>query len=351
MFSSYRELASRPELWVAFCAFLVVLVASWVVFRLGRRARDTGARTPRPAAKAATVVSGLEKTRRKLAERLALVFGREDREAWAEGVLEALLLADVGAETASRLVARIRKNAGAFRSPEELLELLRQEVIRIFPRAEDTVPPREPPVVIFVVGVNGVGKTTTIGKLAYRFTKEGKKVLVVAADTFRAAAIEQLETWASRVGCDLVRHRRGSDPAAVLTDGLRAARSRGADVALVDTAGRLHVKRHLMEELRKLGRVAAREVEGAPHETWLVLDATTGQNALRQAEVFLEALPVTGLIVTKLDGTAKGGALLPVVEKLGLPVRFVGVGEGIEDLRPFDAAEFAEGLVPRVEAG
>jgi fused signal recognition particle receptor len=201
-----------------------------------------------------------------------------------------------------------------------------------------------------VVGVNGVGKTTSIGKLAARFQKNGKRTVLVAADTFRAAAIEQLGVWADRTGADLVRHQHGGDPGAVAYDGVRAGVARDADVVIVDTAGRLHTKSNLMDELRKVRRVIAREVPGAPHETLLVVDAVTGQNGLVQARAFLEELAVTGVILTKLDGTAKGGIVLAIAGELGIPIRYVGVGEGVDDLRNFDPEIFVEALLDPGEA-
>jgi fused signal recognition particle receptor len=201
--------------------------------------------------------------------------------------------------------------------------------------------------VVFVVGVNGVGKTTTIGKLAHAWRREGRATLLCAADTFRAAAAEQLQVWAERTRSPFHRGAQGADPAAVLTDGLRAARSRGLDAVLVDTAGRLHTKGNLMAELAKMARVASREVEGAPHETLLVLDATLGSNAIAQAREFTKAAAVTGLVLTKLDGTAKGGVAVAVVRELGVPIRYVGVGESVDDLLPFDAEAFAESLFPQ----
>jgi fused signal recognition particle receptor len=200
-----------------------------------------------------------------------------------------------------------------------------------------------------VVGVNGVGKTTTIGKLAARFVHSGRRTLLVAGDTFRAAAIEQLTVWAERAGADLVRQQHGGDPGAVAFDGLRAAIARKSDVVIIDTAGRLHTKSNLMEELRKVRRVIAREVPGAPHETLLVIDAVTGQNGLVQARAFMEQLDITGVILTKLDGTARGGIVLAIAGELGLPIRYVGVGEGVEDLREFDPKEFVGALLAPVE--
>jgi fused signal recognition particle receptor len=201
------------------------------------------------------------------------------------------------------------------------------------------------PLVILVAGVNGVGKTTSIGKLAYRYVADGRKVLLVAADTFRAAAGEQLQLWATRVGADCVRHPGGTDPSAVVFDGINAGIARGVDVVIIDTAGRLHVKANLIEELKKVIRIIARQQPGAPHEVYLVIDATTGQNALNQATVFQQALCLTGIILTKLDGTAKGGAVLSISSSLGVPIRYVGYGEGVEQFAPFDAADFVDALL------
>jgi len=213
-------------------------------------------------------------------------------------------------------------------------------------------PPRIAPLsvkpwVILFLGVNGVGKTTTIGKLAAQYRSAGKKVLLVAGDTFRAAAVEQLDIWGQRVGVDVVKHKAGSDPSAVVFDGVQAAKSRGVDVLLIDTAGRLHTKVHLVEELKKIRRVIMREQPDAPHETLLVLDATTGQNGLQQARVFKEATAITGIVLTKLDGTAKGGVIVGIQEELGVPVKYIGVGEDVEDLQPFDATQFVQALFDR----
>jgi fused signal recognition particle receptor len=287
--------------------------------------------------------TGLAKTRAGLGARLQAAVGRDATlEARLAELEEALILADVGVATAQKLLARLRRTPRPD-SPEKLLQTLKAEIKALLaqpPPAEGSERPR----VIVVAGVNGVGKTTSIAKLAHRYRGEGRTVLIAAADTFRAAAIEQLEVWAERVGCDFLKHQSGADPSAVAFDGVRAARSRGLDVAIIDTAGRLHVKSNLMEELKKIVRVIGREMPGAPHEVFLVLDASTGQNALSQSRLFLEALPLTGLILTKLDGTAKGGAVLAVRGELGLPVRYVGLGEGLDDLRPFDAEAFTEAL-------
>ncbi len=262
------------------------------------------------------------------------------------GELEAILIqADIGVDTTVKLLGRLRERVRAerVRQTEAVLPLLRDELRLILGPAE-ALRLDARPAVVMLVGVNGAGKTTTAGKLAAKLAGEGKKVLLAAADTFRAAAAEQLSVWAERAGAQLVRHAEGSDPAAVAFDALRAAQARGAEVVLVDTAGRLHTKSNLMEELKKITRVVAREMPGAPHEVLLVLDATTGQNALQQARLFSAAVGVTGVVLTKLDGTAKGGIVLAIRDALGIPVKLIGVGEGIEDLRPFDPEEFLTAL-------
>lgn len=223
---------------------------------------------------------------------------------------------------------------------------LREEILKLLSRVEGRLVLPGPLDVITVVGVNGTGKTTTIGKLAHRLRQEGKKVVLAAADTFRAAGIDQLAIWAGRAGAELVRHREGSDPAAVAFDALQAARARGCQAVIVDTAGRLHTRVNLMEELKKVHRVIARELPGAPGEVLLCLDAHTGQNALQQARVFLEAVGVTGIVVTKLDGTARAGVVLAIADQLGIPIKLAGLGEGIDDLADFSAREFVEALLP-----
>jgi fused signal recognition particle receptor len=326
---------------------LSLLVAYWTG-TTRQEQRPAVGRGARPSSTAAgttwtTLSSALGRTRDILGSRLRGSLSRDRGLAsWMAEIEEALILADVGTTTATHLLSRLRRRPG-LGSPETALAALKEEMRGLF-RAE---PPRESegrPLVILVVGINGVGKTTSIGKLARQYRVAGRSVLLVAGDTFRAAAIEQLQIWAERVGCDLVKHQSGADPSAVVFDGLKAARSRHVDVVIVDTAGRLHVKANLMEELKKIVRVIGRELPGAPHETLLVLDGTAGQNTLSQARLFRQALPLTGIVLTKLDGSAKGGAVLAVTNELGLPVRYVGLGEGIDDLREFDPDAFVAAL-------
>ena len=266
-----------------------------------------------------------------------------------EELEEALILSDVGASTAAKIVAEVEKRAKLRKTTtaDELRDLLREVLT-------DNMLDNQPlntdgkPAVILVIGVNGVGKTTSIGKLAARYVNEGKKVMLSAADTFRAAAADQLEIWAKRAGADIVRHGEGADPAAVVFDSISAAKARGSDIIIVDTAGRLHNTANLMNELAKIDRVISRELPDASRETLLVLDATTGQNAVHQAEEFNKAAELTGIILTKLDGTAKGGIVIAISAGLGVPVKLVGVGEGIDDLIDFDRAAFLEAILPPV---
>jgi len=264
-----------------------------------------------------------------------------------EAIEEALIAADLGLPAVQDAMDVLRQRSSQLwtQGPPAMRALLREEIRKAVDRGAAVRPFSARPWVVFVVGVNGVGKTTTIAKLAQAWKAEGRTTLLCAADTFRAAGAEQLEIWARRVGAPFHRGAEGADPSAVLTDGLRAARSRGYDAVLVDTAGRLHTKGNLMNELAKMARVAGKEVPGAPHETLLVLDATVGSNGLVQGREFAKAAGVTGLVLTKLDGTAKGGVAVAVVRELGAPIRYVGVGESLEDLLPFDAAAFAEGLI------
>jgi fused signal recognition particle receptor len=289
---------------------------------------------------------GLARTRAGLAASLSGVAeGGPADERVIEDLESALLAADLGPELTAEVLQSVRARVVAGRLGDgaalgAVRETLRAALPRSAPRRA-----RPRPEVVFVVGVNGGGKTTTVGKLAAREQAAGRRAMVVAADTFRAAAIEQLERWAERAGAELAKHRERADPAAVVFDALRAAKARGTDSVLVDTAGRLHTKSNLMAELGKLCRVAGREVEGAPHEVLLVIDATTGQNGLAQADEFARAAGLTGVVLTKLDGTAKGGVALLIHRRLGVPIRYVGVGEGLDDLLDFDPEAFVDGLL------
>jgi fused signal recognition particle receptor len=335
---------------------LLFVIATIVV--LARRRRPVATEvTPAPVSRPSAprgLSGGLAKTRSGILGRLLPLLGRDRLDPEAVDELEAALLAaDVGTRMTERLMQSLRgERSGAGTSLRARLEA---EVLAILtgPLAAtvdaEAAAPSPRPHVVMVVGVNGVGKTTSIGKLAARFIRSGKRTLLVAGDTFRAAAIEQLTLWAERTGADLVRHQHGGDPGAVAYDGLKAALARDVDVVIIDTAGRLHTKSNLMEELRKVRRVIARELPGAPHETLLVVDAVTGQNGLAQARAFLEHLEITGIILTKLDGTAKGGIVLAIAGELNLPIRYVGVGEGVEDLREFDPSEFAAALLAPAE--
>jgi fused signal recognition particle receptor len=312
---------------------------------LGRwQQRRTAAAPTAAARRPSSWLTGLSKTRGALARRLLDAWsGAGDRDAWLLRVEEILLSSDVGVKATQTLLDQWRHAVRDVQSPAELRTVAADAV-----RALLTGPPKpaveRKPHVILVVGVNGVGKTTTIGKLAHRYRQAGRSVLLVAGDTFRAAAIEQLGLWAERVGADLVKHQHGADPSAVAYDGVQAALSRGADVVIIDTAGRLHVKANLMEEVKKIARTTTRLIPTAPHEILLVIDATTGQNALTQARVFHQALGVTGVVLTKLDGTAKGGVALAIRGELDLPIRYVGLGEQADDLAPFDADAFTAAL-------
>ena len=282
----------------------------------------------------------------KEAFRVSVSFDKLDDEFY-DGLEEALILADIGAEAAVDTVAQLRKRVSQrlLTRAEEVKDALR-DILRSKLEVGDSALVLEgKPAVVLVIGVNGVGKTTSIGKLAARLKAEGKKVLLCAGDTFRAAAADQLEIWAGRAGVDIVRQHEGADPGAVLFDALQAAKARGADVVLCDTAGRLHNKQNLMNELAKLRKIIDRECPDSSCETLLVLDATTGQNGLIQARTFKETAGLTGIILTKLDGTAKGGIVVAIAQELNVPVKFVGVGEGIDDLKPFDVKEFVQDMI------
>ena len=292
---------------------------------------------------------GLSKTRETLLGRVEALFQGHPRidEEFLESLEEILIAADFGMPVTQELVTALRRRVKLEREadPGRLRDLLVEEISRRLQAVPPWELPAARPCVIMLIGVNGVGKTTTIGKLAAQFVGQGRRVIIGAGDTFRAAAAEQLQIWGERAGAEVIRHAEGADPGAVAFDAARAAVARGAEVLLLDTAGRLHTKVNLMEELKKVRRVLAREIPGAPHETWLVLDATTGQNALSQARIFRDAVDATGIVLTKLDGTAKGGIVVAIAAEIGLAVRFVGVGEGVDDLRPFNAAEFAAALL------
>jgi fused signal recognition particle receptor len=297
----------------------------------------------------AQLKNGLSKTRQILTTDLEDLFGSGRRidDEFLEELEELLITSDIGVQTAMDLMDSIRRQASKIKGPEELKETLREEICALLDgvSAPVIIPSTRKPHVIMVVGVNGVGKTTTIGKLAARAKGQGQSVLITAADTFRAAAIEQLGIWAQRAGADLVKHKENSDPAAVVFDGMEAAVARGTDIVFIDTAGRLHTKVNLMEELKKIKRIIAKKIPDAPHEVLLVLDATTGQNAISQAKLFHEAIGVTGLTLTKLDGTAKGGIVVSICQTLNIPLKHIGVGESVEDLQPFDPQKFVRALL------
>jgi len=296
----------------------------------------------------ARLKAGLEKTRNNLVGQLGRVFGRRpalNEELW-ERVEEILLSSDLGVKATLKIVESLKEEVARreISDPEGFFNLLEKELLRMLSSSEPppAVKGRE---IIIVVGVNGTGKTTTIAKIAHHFKTAGQKVLLVAADTFRAAAIEQLEFWANRVGVDLIKHQPRSDPAAVVYDAVHAADSRGIDLVLIDTAGRLHTYVNLMEELKKVKRIALREAKDATVETLLIIDATTGQNGLAQAKLFHEALQVDGIALTKLDGTAKGGIVAAITEELGIPIKWIGLGEGMDDLQEFSPSEFVKALL------
>jgi fused signal recognition particle receptor len=290
----------------------------------------------------------MAKTRQALGSEIhATLFGVLDEQTW-ERLEEALIMADVGASTTAAVVETLEResSAGELEGGQALSERLIELLAETATVGDGRIDIRPKPTVIMAVGVNGTGKTTTIGKLAWHLREElGRSVLLAAADTFRAAASEQLEGWAQRAGCEIVVGAEGSDPGAVAFDAIAQARARAIDVVIVDTAGRLHTQDDLMGELGKVRRVIARQLEGAPHETLLTIDATTGQNGLRQARLFAEVADVSGVVLTKLDGTARGGIALAIAREIGLPVKLIGVGESVEDLRPFDPQDFARALI------
>jgi len=290
---------------------------------------------------------GLSKTKKLLIENTeALFLGRTVDENLLEELEEVLVMADVGPKAAGSIVGALREKVKKGKIPDSvsLKKALKEEIKSALQDGNGIKITGEKPFVILAVGVNGVGKTTTIGKLAKRFTDEGLKVILAAGDTFRAAAIEQLEIWAQRAHAQIVKHKSGADPAAVAFDAIASARAKNADVVIIDTAGRLHTKINLMDELKKIKRVINREMPSAPQEVLLVVDATSGQNVIHQAKMFGDAIGISGIALTKLDGTAKGGIIIAIRKELGIPVKLIGVGEGVEDLRDFDAGEFVEAL-------
>ena len=290
---------------------------------------------------------GLFKTRKSLVEDTEkLAKGRKVDDALLDEFEELLIMADIGPQAADTITEALRERVKEekIKNERDLTEAFKVEAQKLLKEGHAIMSAGEDPYVILTVGVNGVGKTTTIGKLARRFTDQGFSVTLAAADTFRAAAIEQLEIWADRAGAQIVKHRSGADPAAVAFDAVASARARGSDIVIIDTAGRLHTKSNLMEELKKIKRVIAKEKASAPHEVLLVVDATSGQNAITQAKIFNEAVGITGIALTKLDGTAKGGIVLAINKELNIPVKLIGVGEAVEDLQDFHPSEFIEAL-------
>lgn len=294
------------------------------------------------------IAEGLKKTKSSLSSALdgmLSVFTKIDDELFEE-LEEILIMSDISVSTAERICTELRAKVKAARTenPEDIKGMLREIITGMLADGQNIKTDTKPSIIV-MIGVNGAGKTTTIGKMALRYKKEGKSVILGAADTFRAAAIEQLEVWSERAGVPMIKQKEGSDPAAVVFDTISAAKARGCDLIICDTAGRLHNKKGLMDELNKISRIIDRELPDADRETLLVIDATTGQNAMNQAKEFAAAAGITGIVLTKLDGTAKGGMVLSIKEELGIPVKIVGVGEGIDDLIPFSAEEFAEGII------
>lgn len=294
------------------------------------------------------IAEGLKKTKNSLSSALdgmLSVFTKIDDELFEE-LEEILIMSDISVSTAEKICTELRAEVKAARTenPEDIKGMLRKIITGMLADGQNIKTDTKPSIIV-MIGVNGAGKTTTIGKMALRYKKEGKSVILGAADTFRAAAIEQLEVWSERAGVPMIKQKEGSDPAAVVFDTISAAKARGCDLIICDTAGRLHNKKGLMDELNKISRIIDRELPDADRETLLVIDATTGQNAMNQAKEFAAAAGITGIVLTKLDGTAKGGMVLSIKEELGIPVKMVGVGEGIDDLIPFSAEEFAEGII------
>ena len=292
--------------------------------------------------------AGLAKTREKLADKIDELLNTSTKidDELLEELEETLIMSDVGTKTTEKLMENLRKGIRKteIKTPMDVKIFLSNQIRELLIEEEGDAVNLTPPHVILMIGVNGAGKTTTIGKLSAYYSEQGKKVMVAAADTFRAGAIDQLEVWAQRTGAEIIKHSEGSNPSSVALDAARSAVAQNVDVLIVDTAGRLQNKFNLMEELKKINRIIGKGISGAPHEVLLVLDATTGQNALRQAELFSKSAEITGIVLTKLDGTAKGGMIIGIKEELNIPVKWIGVGEGVDDLRPFNAKEFADAL-------
>ncbi|GAB6182905.1 signal recognition particle-docking protein FtsY [Thermodesulfovibrio hydrogeniphilus] len=289
----------------------------------------------------------LTKTKQSIVEKIEAIIpvGKKIDETTIEELEEILISADVGAKSTEDIIETLKKKVkeGSIKDSTDLKGALKEELTKLL-EGDTNLNLSKKPSIILVVGVNGVGKTTTIGKLGYKFISEGKSVVFAAADTFRAAAIEQLEIWAKKTGADIIKHRSGADPAAVAFDACEFAKAKNKDIVIIDTAGRLHTKTPLMEELKKVNRVVQKSISDAPHETLLVLDSTTGQNAIRQAIFFNEAVNLTGVVVTKLDGTAKGGVVFAIKKEIGAPIKLIGIGEGVEDLKEFNARDFVDAL-------
>lgn len=294
--------------------------------------------------------SGLKKTKSNLGAQLDNIAkaGRKVDDTILEELEETLIQSDMGVNVTTHLIELVNEKirSNQLSDASAVRKLIHDDLLQVFKNTDPWWEKRYPqPAVFMIVGVNGVGKTTTIAKLAHEYKKQKKKILICAADTFRAAATEQLEVWAGRIGVDILKQKTGSDPAAVVFDALSAAKAQGKDVVLVDTAGRLHTKSHLMQELAKIRKVANREVNGAPHESWLILDATVGQNGIVQAREFMNITPISGIILTKIDGTAKGGIVVSIAKELGVPIKFLGVGESLDDLIPFEPEKFIDALL------
>ena len=319
---------------------------AWFKKKKDPEKKETTDRAIEPKGFVGRLRQGLSKTRNILTTDIDDLFRSNRFDDLMEELEERLITSDIGVQPAMEIIERVSKKKGKIRSADDLKTVLREEIVDLMGGTGGAVDETltASPHVIMVLGVNGVGKTTTIGKLAARYAGQGKSVLIAASDTFRAAAVEQLGIWADQAGADFVRHRDKADPAAVAFDGVEAGVARKKDVVIVDTAGRLHTKANLMEELKKIKRAMGKKLPEAPHETLLVLDATTGQNALSQAKMFHDALGVTGIALAKLDGTARGGIVVSIRGGLGIPLKYIGIGEGIEDLQIFDPARFAEAL-------